>query len=487
MQLLIELDGLQINRRLIVIGATNRPEILDPALTRPGRLSKILEIGLPNKQNRIAICQLYSHSLGVSKNICWNTIAEQTIGLSGADLSTIMNQSTIQAILFKTKHTQKTIHLAIDKIIGCGRKNYDSITYINNLILKENIKTKNKNLNQHFIACSAYNQAGLKLLEYFLPHHKNPISAKLISIEKSERYKKQDLEFFLKTNQLTMQYKLQFLTKIIANLAGKASEIIFLNRSQLIKWTQLATLLNCDLNQLKITSNLIYFLISQEAFLPNDSPIFNVSLLKNQNLVEHIDKEITLILTNFATNYEKDLLSIEFSKFRKFQRWTAKTWWQIEISNLELSRNGKKPSWYRLFVMHPDNSTSSNERLAPDNYFHTNQPYFITRRLLFNDFYTNYRDRLYISMLHNSFQLATNLLLTKRVLLDFFVVLLIQKHILTQTELQNLFLNYQIHLKTLNFKNNTLNLTKKIAKKNYAWQLTQKPTNLSVLTTEQYL
>nr|YP_010506649.1 cell division protein [Tetraselmis suecica]UXF58512.1 cell division protein [Tetraselmis suecica] len=478
MQLLIELDGLQINQRLIVIGATNRPEVLDPALIRPGRLSKILEIGLPNRLNRVTICQLYSHSLGASKTICWNTIAEQTIGLSGADLATIMNQSTIQAILLGTKHTQKSIHLAIDKIIGCGRKTYDSVNYINKLILTESTKLKHDNLEQHFIVCSAYNEAGFKLLEYFLPHHKNPTTAKLISTTKSARYKKQDLDFFIKKNQLTAQYKLQFRTKIITNLSGKAAELLFLNRSKLIKWNQLSTLLDFNSNQLKTASNLIFFIISKEAFFPRYSSFFNFSLGKNQNQIEYMDMEVISLFNNLASKYEKDLLSTEFSKYRRFQRWTTKPWWQLQVSKLESLRNWKKPSWYRLFVTHPDNSAPSDERLAPDIYFHDNNPYFIIRNLLFNDQYQNYRDRLYMTMLNTSFQLATSVLQVNRNSLDFFVVLLLQKHILTESELKIIFSNFEKNLNVANLTYNRPKIDLVTRKKNYAWQVISTSINI---------
>lgn len=447
MQLLIELDGLQVNRNLVVIGATNRPEILDPALTRPGRLSKMLEIGLPNKESRISICQLYSRFLGVSTNICWNTIAEETTGLSGADLATIMNQSSIQAILLGTRHTQETINVAIDKVLGSGPSKYSRVS-ISNLFLDQDLTLENYNLQKHFLACSAYNEAGLKLLEYFLPNHKNPIVAKLVSTAKNSRYKNQDLDYFIKTQQYATQYKIQFRTKILALLGGKAAEFLFLQRSKLIERNNFHKLLNLGTNQLRNVSNLIYFTISKEAFFPTYSPFLKFNLTNNQNHIEHIDIEMVDLFTNLANNYEKDLLGIEFSKYRNFQRWTTKSWWQVQVSNLDKVKNSKKSSWYRLFVMHPDNSTPSNERLAADNYFHGNHAYFLTRTLTFNDQFNKRRELLYKNILDSSFRLTTLLLNSNRELLDLLVVSLIQRHSLTQLELENLFSNFDLNLKS---------------------------------------
>lgn len=442
MQLLIELDGLQVNQNLVVIGATNRPEILDPALTRPGRLSKTLEIGLPNKESRIRICQLYSRFLGVSKNICWNIVAEETKGLSGADLATIVNQSSIQAILAGTKHTQETMNIAISKVLGLGGNLSNSSTSITDVFCLTESKLTKNNLQKHFLVCSAYNEAGLKVLEYLLPHYQNPIIAKLISVNQNPRYKNQNLDFFIKTQQLTTQYKIQFRTKILALLAGKAAESLLLKRSKLVKWDRFRTLLNLGTHQLNNVSRLIYFTISKEAFFPSSAPFLNFALLENQNFSEQIDRQMIDLFTTLSSEYEKDLLTIEFSKYRTFQRWTTKSWWQLQVSNLDKLQNTKKSSWYRLFVMHPDNSTASDERLSADNYFHSNQAYFLTRTLSFNGKFQQRRDLLYRQILMNSFILTSKILKSNLEVLDLLAVSLIQKRTITETELNNLFINF---------------------------------------------
>ena len=97
-QLLRELDGLTKNHKIFVIGATNRVETLDLALTRPGRFNQVINIGLPTFQKRIELFKLYTKKLGYNKNIVWNRLAEKTSGLSAAYISSIVNESSIHTI-----------------------------------------------------------------------------------------------------------------------------------------------------------------------------------------------------------------------------------------------------------------------------------------------------------------------------------------------------------------------------------------------------
>ena len=119
MQLLVELDGLHSLPGLVVVGATNRPAVLDPALLRPGRFEKVVHLELPGKEKRIDILQLYSRSMGIAQDVSWRYLAHRTLGFSAADLSAVMNQSTIQAILNNTTHTIETVETGIETI---GRK-----------------------------------------------------------------------------------------------------------------------------------------------------------------------------------------------------------------------------------------------------------------------------------------------------------------------------------------------------------------------------
>jgi SpoVK/Ycf46/Vps4 family AAA+-type ATPase len=119
MQFLVEMDGLKKLSGVVLIGATNRPSVLDPAFVRPGRFEKTIRLEIPNKQKRIEILKHYSKSLGFEYGINWDYLGNRTAGFTAADLSSAMNQSSINAILQKLDshfHTVDTIEKGIEAI-----------------------------------------------------------------------------------------------------------------------------------------------------------------------------------------------------------------------------------------------------------------------------------------------------------------------------------------------------------------------------------
>ena len=116
-QLLIELDGLHSLENILVIGATNRLEILDPALMRPGRFQRILRFHLPNYHTRINLLKLYTHGSKIGiENISWDYFSKRTYGLSSADIASIVFASELTAIQQSKTHTFETLERGIDLI-----------------------------------------------------------------------------------------------------------------------------------------------------------------------------------------------------------------------------------------------------------------------------------------------------------------------------------------------------------------------------------
>lgn len=116
-QLLTLMDGFEENSGVIVIAATNRPDVLDSALLRPGRFDKKIYIDLPNKENRKQIIQLYCENKKV-KDINYEKIAKNTVGFSGAELKNMINDAALIAIKDNQKEiTMKHIDLALEKAI----------------------------------------------------------------------------------------------------------------------------------------------------------------------------------------------------------------------------------------------------------------------------------------------------------------------------------------------------------------------------------
>lgn len=94
-QILVELDGFQPNSGLIVLAATNRPDILDPALLRPGRFDRKVVIGLPDIKDRENILKIHAQNKPLSNNVSLKEIAERTPGFTGADLENLLNEASI--------------------------------------------------------------------------------------------------------------------------------------------------------------------------------------------------------------------------------------------------------------------------------------------------------------------------------------------------------------------------------------------------------
>jgi cell division protease FtsH len=96
-QILVEMDGFDINTNVIVIAATNRPDVLDPALLRPGRFDRRVVMDLPDIEERVEILKIHSQNKPLEKNVDLRKIAERTSGFSGADLSNLVNEAAILA------------------------------------------------------------------------------------------------------------------------------------------------------------------------------------------------------------------------------------------------------------------------------------------------------------------------------------------------------------------------------------------------------
>ena len=96
-QLLTEMDGFEDNTGVIILAATNRPESLDPALTRPGRFDRQVPVSLPDLQGRIAILKVHAQKIKADPNIDYGKVARMASGASGAELANIVNEAALRA------------------------------------------------------------------------------------------------------------------------------------------------------------------------------------------------------------------------------------------------------------------------------------------------------------------------------------------------------------------------------------------------------
>lgn len=124
-QLLTEMDGFESNTGVIILAATNRPESLDPALTRPGRFDRRVPVELPDLQGREAILKVHAKKVKTQENIDYNKIARMSSGASGAQLANIINEAALRAVREnRTEVSQADLEESIEVVIaGYQRKN----------------------------------------------------------------------------------------------------------------------------------------------------------------------------------------------------------------------------------------------------------------------------------------------------------------------------------------------------------------------------
>jgi cell division protease FtsH len=107
-QLLVEMDGFDDRQEVIILAATNRPDVLDPALLRPGRFDRQVTIGLPDRKGREAIFKIHTRGIPISDDIDLERLAAGTPGFSGADVANLVNEAALTA----ARHDRKLVTLA---------------------------------------------------------------------------------------------------------------------------------------------------------------------------------------------------------------------------------------------------------------------------------------------------------------------------------------------------------------------------------------
>ena len=151
-QLLVEMDGFEANQGVILMAATNRPDVLDPALLRPGRFDRQIIVDRPDLKGRTQILKVHSKEKPIAKNVDLETIAKQTPGFTGADLANLLNEAALLAARKSKKTISKVdIENSIDRVLAGPEK-------------KSQILTKDEKL------IIAYHETGHALVGWALPN-----------------------------------------------------------------------------------------------------------------------------------------------------------------------------------------------------------------------------------------------------------------------------------------------------------------------------
>lgn len=200
-QILVEMDGFEPNEKVIVMAATNRPDVLDPALLRPGRFDRRVTIDLPDREGREGILAIHSRKKPMGPDTDLKVIAERTPGFSGADLANLMNEAAILAARENRKEvTQYDLIRSIEKVmLGPERKSHV--------------------LNKKEKEITAYHEAGHALVASVLPYADPVHKISIISRGRAAGY-----TLKLPLEDRKMQSKKEFLDDIAVSIAGYIAE-----------------------------------------------------------------------------------------------------------------------------------------------------------------------------------------------------------------------------------------------------------------------
>jgi cell division protease FtsH len=202
-QLLVEMDGFETNDGVIVIAATNRPDVLDPALLRPGRFDRQVVVDLPDLRGREKILKVHIKKVPLSKDVDLLVIARGTPGFSGADLANLINEAALFAARYGDKKVdQNHMDLAKDKIMmGPERKS---------MIMTDDQKK-----------IIAYHEAGHAIVGRLMPEHDPVYKVTIIP-----RGRSLGVTMFLPEEDKYMQSRQYLYSRIAALFGGRIAEEI---------------------------------------------------------------------------------------------------------------------------------------------------------------------------------------------------------------------------------------------------------------------
>ena len=200
-QILVEMDGFEPNEKVIVMAATNRPDVLDPALLRPGRFDRRVTIDLPDRKDREDILKIHARQKPLAEDVNFTTIAERTPGFSGADLYSLVNEAAILAAREDRKQvSQFDLIRSIEKVmLGPERKSH---------LLSKREKE-----------ITAYHEAGHAIIASILPYADPVHKISIISRGRAAGY-----TLKLPFEDRKMQSKKEFIDDIAVSLGGYLAE-----------------------------------------------------------------------------------------------------------------------------------------------------------------------------------------------------------------------------------------------------------------------
>jgi len=294
--LLVEMDGFETNQGIIVLAATNRPDILDYALLRPGRFDRRVVIDLPDVKGRYEILKVHTRKIPLSKDVDLEVIARTTPGFTGADIQNLTNEAALIAARKKKKKvTMEDIEEAKDKILmGVERKS---------MLLREDEKR-----------LISYHEAGHTIVSFFTPHtdpiHKVTIIPRGFALGTTQQLPLDDRRTYSK----------DYLVAQLRTLMGgrSAEEVVFGTIStgagnDIERATNIAKRMVCEWGMSEKLGPISFGYSDEEVFLGRD---FAIRKEYSEETARIIDSEV-MRFVNEAYEYAKKLIQDKIELLHK--------------------------------------------------------------------------------------------------------------------------------------------------------------------------
>ena len=292
-QLLVEMDGFGANEGIIMIAATNRPDILDPALLRPGRFDRQIMVGRPDRKGREAVLEVHTKKKPLDNDVSLDVLAKRTPGFSGADLENLANEAALLAVRKnKKKIGMDEFEEAITRVIAGPEK-------------------KSRTISEHDRKLTAYHEAGhavvMKCLKNSDPVHEISIIPRGMA---------GGYTMHLPTEDRTYTSKEKLLDEMVGLLGGRVAEKLILGdistgaKNDIDRASSIARAMVMEYGMSDKIGTISYGSDSNEVFLGRD-------LGRGRNFSEEvgamIDKEIKSLISN-AYNTAEELLKENVNK-----------------------------------------------------------------------------------------------------------------------------------------------------------------------------
>ena len=292
-QLLVEMDGFGANEGIIMIAATNRPDILDPALLRPGRFDRQIMVGRPDRKGREAVLEVHTKKKPLDNDVSLDVLAKRTPGFSGADLENLANEAALLAVRKnKKKIGMDEFEEAITRVIAGPEK-------------------KSRTISEHDRKLTAYHEAGhavvMKCLKNSDPVHEISIIPRGMA---------GGYTMHLPTEDRTYTSKEKLLDEMVGLLGGRVAEKLILGdistgaKNDIDRASSIARSMVMEYGMSDKIGTISYGSDSNEVFLGRD-------LGRGRNFSEEvgamIDKEIKSLISN-AYNTAEELLKENVNK-----------------------------------------------------------------------------------------------------------------------------------------------------------------------------